>query len=156
MADKKLKVLAERDGKIIYLDGNTKIKVFNDTFSKADVLNEALNQARVEQTGLPIPKIIEVMKYDGKWAIRSEYIEGKTLTQIMQEDKKNTDKYLEQFVDLLDVLIGELLNFSIGTAFVVFGNFFFLNERGNLVVGVTAQIADGNLSFFAFGTNDLR
>ena len=64
---KNLKVIAVRTSKTIYRDGDKVVKVFDEDFSKADVLNEALNQARVEETGLHIPKIIEVTKIDGKW-----------------------------------------------------------------------------------------
>ena len=94
------RVIAVRNAKTIYRDGENCIKVFDADYSKADILNEALNQARVEETGLNIPKIIEVGKIDGKWAIVSDYIKGKTLAQIMAEDPDNLDKYLEQFVDL--------------------------------------------------------
>ena len=45
------KVIAVRPNKTVYLDGDLAIKVFNNDYSKADVLNEALNQARVEETG---------------------------------------------------------------------------------------------------------
>ncbi|MCQ2450220.1 MAG: phosphotransferase, partial [Clostridia bacterium] len=75
-------------------------KVFDKQYSKADVLNEALNQARVEETGLNIPKILEITMIDEKWTIVSEFIEGKTLAQLMEEDADNKDKYLELFVDL--------------------------------------------------------
>ena len=61
------RIVAERPEKTIYKDGNTVIKVFNENFSKADILNEALNHARVEEIGLKIPKVIEVKKVDGKW-----------------------------------------------------------------------------------------
>ena len=88
------RVIAVRNNKTIYRDGNKCIKVFNDDYSKADVLNEALNQARIEETGLNIPKILEVTMVDGKWAIVSEYIKGKTLAQLMEEDADNKDKYL--------------------------------------------------------------
>ena len=94
------RVIAVRNAKTIYRDGENCIKVFDADYSKADILNEALNQARVEETGLNIPKIIEVGKIDGKWAIVSDYIKGQTLAQIMAEDPDNLDKYLEQFVDL--------------------------------------------------------
>lgn len=94
------RVIAVRNAKTIYRDGENCIKVFDADYSKADILNEALNQARVEETGLNIPKIIEVGKIDGKWAIVSDYIKGKTLAQIMAEDPDNLDKYLEEFVDL--------------------------------------------------------
>ena len=86
--------------KTVYRDGDHAIKVFDVDYSKADVLNEALNQARVEETGLNIPKAIEVSKVDGKWAIVSEYISGKTLEALMIENPEKIDEYLELFVDL--------------------------------------------------------
>lgn len=94
------KVIAVRNNKTIYREGNTCIKVFDENYSKADVLNEALNQARIEETGLNIPKIYEVTMVDGKWAIVSEFIKGKTLAQLMQEDPDKKDEYLEMFVEL--------------------------------------------------------
>ncbi|MEE0945972.1 MAG: aminoglycoside phosphotransferase family protein [Acutalibacteraceae bacterium] len=93
-------IIAVRKGKTIYREDNKNIKVFDNDYSKADVLNEALNQARIEETGLNIPKILEVTMIDGKWAIVSEYIEGKTLAQLMEENPEKTDEYLEKFVEL--------------------------------------------------------
>ena len=55
-------VLAQRSKKAIYKDGDTVLKVFESDFSKADILNEALNQARIEETGLNVPKLLEVSK----------------------------------------------------------------------------------------------
>ncbi len=94
------RVIAVRNNKTIYRDGERCIKVFNAEYSKADVLNEALNQARIEGTGLNIPKILEVTMIDGKWAIVYEYIKGKTLAQLMVEDPDNKEMYIEQLVDL--------------------------------------------------------
>ena len=93
-------VLAERKNKVIYKDGNFAVKVFDESFPKSDILNEALNQARVEETGLNIPKIEEVKKIDGKWAIVSDYIEGKTLEQLMDEDPDKIDEYMDLFVNI--------------------------------------------------------
>ena len=93
-------VIAQRKHKIIYRDGDLCAKVFDESFPKSDVLNEALNQARVEETGLNIPKIEEVCKVDGKWAIISTYIEGKTLQQLMDENPDKMDEYLELFVNV--------------------------------------------------------
>ena len=53
-------VIAVRKGKTVYLDGNKVIKLFDSDYSKAAILNEALNQARIEETGLNIPKALEV------------------------------------------------------------------------------------------------
>lgn len=94
------RVIAVRNNKTIYRDGDVCVKVFNDDYSKADVLNEALNQARIEETGLNIPKVREVTMVEGKWAIVSDYIKGKTLQQLMDEDSENKDKYIEMLVDL--------------------------------------------------------
>ena len=94
------RVIAVRNSKTVYRDGDLCIKVFDSDYSKADVLNEALNQARIEETGLNIPKIKEVMTIDGKWAIVSEYIKGKTLAQLMEENPDKKDEYIERLVDL--------------------------------------------------------
>ena len=88
-------VIAKRTHKTIYRDGDRCVKVFDAEYSKTDVLNEALNQARIENTGLNIPKILEVTMVDGKWAIVSEFVAGKTLAQLMKE-KKNAN--LEFFI----------------------------------------------------------
>ncbi|MBE6729357.1 MAG: aminoglycoside phosphotransferase [Ruminococcaceae bacterium] len=93
-------IIATCNNKVIYRDGNKCIKVFNEDYSKADVLNEALNQARIEETGLKMPKILEVTMVDGKWAIVLEYISGKTLAQLMEENPDKMDEYLELLVDL--------------------------------------------------------
>ncbi len=94
------KILAERKNKKIYRSGNFVVKEFDKDFSKSDILNEALNQARVEETGLRIPQLEEVTKIDGKWSIVVDYIEGKTLAEIMKNDRENLEKYMEKFVDI--------------------------------------------------------
>ena len=94
------KVLAQRAHKTIYKDGDSVIKVFDECYSKANVLNEALNQARIEETGLNIPKIREVSKIDGKWAITLDYIEGVTLASLMEQNPDKTEEYLERFVTI--------------------------------------------------------
>ncbi len=98
------RVIAVRNNKTIYRDGDSCIKVFSKEYSKADVLNEALNQSRVEETGLNIPKILGVTTLDGKWAIVSEFIKGKTLSQLMEENPEKKLSYIEKLVDIqLDI-----------------------------------------------------
>ena len=41
--------IAERKTKTVYKDNDKTIKLFVENYSKADILNEALNQARVEE-----------------------------------------------------------------------------------------------------------
>lgn len=94
------RVIAVRNNKTIYRDGDRCVKVFNKKYSKADVLNEALNHSRVEQTDLNIPKILEVSMIDGKWAIVSEYIKGKNLSQLFIENPDKKREYFDLFADM--------------------------------------------------------
>ena len=94
------RVIAVRNHKTVFRDGNRCIKMFDDTYTKADVLSEALIQARIEETGLLIPEILELMKLDGKWAIVSRFVQGKTLQRLMQEQPQRTDEYMHLFVNL--------------------------------------------------------
>ena len=93
-------IIAARNDKTVYRDGNRRVKVFSAEYSKQDVLNEALNQARVEETGLNVPQILEVTMIDGKWAIVTQFIEGQTLSKLMAENPDKKDEYIEFLVDL--------------------------------------------------------
>lgn len=94
------RVIAVRNNKTVYRDGEDCVKVFESVYEKDDVLSEALNQARVEKTGLNIPKIKAVTMIDGKWAIISDYIKGKTLDRLIKENPGKKKEYIERLVDL--------------------------------------------------------
>ena len=94
------RIIAVRNAKTVYRDGDKCIKVFDETYSKADVLHEALNQALVEETGLFIPRVLDVEMIDGKWSIISDYIKGKTMDQLMKEDPSREKEFLDSFVSL--------------------------------------------------------
>ena len=93
-------IIAKRERKTLYRDGEKRIKVFDEGYSKSDILNEALNQARVEETQLNVPKILEVTKFNGCWVIVSEFIEGKTLTQLIEENPGKTKEYIDLMIEL--------------------------------------------------------
>jgi len=95
-----MEIIAERGTKTVYRDGNKTIKLFVENYSKPDILNEALNQARVEETGLNIPKLLEVTKMDNRWALVSEHIEGKNLQHLMEENPEKQEEYINMFVDI--------------------------------------------------------
>ena len=94
------RIIAVRNHKTVYRDGELCMKVFDETYSKADILAEAMNQARVEETGLHIPQVREVTVIDGKWIIMTDYIKGKTLAQLMEEHPEKKNDWLNLFVDL--------------------------------------------------------
>lgn len=93
-------IIVQRPYKSVYKCDDSIVKVFVETHPKSDVFNEALITARIEETGLEIPKVKGVSQIDGKWAIEIEFKEGKTLEEMMESDKKNMEKYMEDFVDL--------------------------------------------------------
>lgn len=94
------KVIAVRNTKTVYRDGDRCIKLFIESHPKSDILNEALNITRIEETGINIPRLIEVTSFDGKWALVYEFVNGKTLAQIMEESPEKKDELLERFVDI--------------------------------------------------------
>ena len=93
-------IIANRADKIVYRDENLKIKVYDETISKVDVLNSALNQAKIEETGLSVPKLHAVTTHEGKWVVIMDYIQGIPLDVLMRENPDKEDEYLQKFIDL--------------------------------------------------------
>ena len=54
----------------------------------------------MEETGLFIPRVLDVEMIDGKWAIISDFIKGKTMDQLMKEDPSREKEFLDSFVSL--------------------------------------------------------
>ncbi len=94
------RIIAVRNDKTVYRDSDRCLKVYNDGYSKAIVLNEALNQARLEETQLNVPKVLEVVMIDGKWAFVSEYIKGKTLAQMIKDEPERKNEFISMLADL--------------------------------------------------------
>ena len=94
------RVIAVRNSKIVYRDGDECIKVFYEAYSVTDIFSEALYQARAAEIGLNVPKILGVTTIDNRWAIVMEYIKGKTLAQLMDENPQKRDEYIESLIDL--------------------------------------------------------
>ena len=95
-----LQKIFSRPHKEVYTDGEKVYKMFDETFPASNVFNEALNQVRVQETGLNVPKVLEVTRIDGKWAIVMEYVKGKTLEQLISEDPENIDRYVDILIDV--------------------------------------------------------
>ena len=93
------KYLAKSKLKSVYVENGKATKVFAKTYNKSDVLYEALNTSRVEDAGVNIPKLLEVAVTDGKWSITSEYVEGPTLTQLIEKYPDKADDYIKKMVE---------------------------------------------------------
>ena len=100
-------VLLERADKVVLRDKNSVLKIFGPSYKVSLILNEAMNEARAAETGLPVAKVLEVMKLRDHWCIRREWVEGETLADVMDKDKKNLQKYLRQFVAIQCEIFGK-------------------------------------------------
>lgn len=92
------RMIAVRTDKTVYRDGDRCLKVFGAGYTRSEVLSEALNQSRMEEIGIGVPKVLEVVQIEGKWAIVSEYIPGKTMLAMMEEQPEKAEEYLRELV----------------------------------------------------------
>ncbi len=93
-------IIVTRPYKTVYKDGDRIVKVFSEEHGKANVFNEALCHARVEESGLNIPEILEVGLVEGNWALAVRYVEGTTLKELMEQHPDRLEEYMEKFVNL--------------------------------------------------------
>lgn len=94
-------LISEHTNKNVYREDDKAIKIFCENYPKAEILNEALITSRIEEIGsINVPKVLEVSLIDGKWAITTEFIEGKTMQALMDENPDKLDEYMNQMVDL--------------------------------------------------------
>ncbi len=88
----------------IYKEGNKAIKVYKTPELKEKCLYAALTHARVETTlvnsFVKIPVLDEVSLIDGKWAITMDWIEGKTMGQLIRENPDKAESYINKFIDI--------------------------------------------------------
>ena len=100
--------IAKRATKSVYQDNGKTIKLFVENYSKADILNEALNQARVEEgTDLYMPKLLAVTQIENRWALVSEHIEGTPLDVLMEQHPEKMEEYLNKFVEIQLTILGK-------------------------------------------------
>ena len=88
----------------VYESDGLAIRVYKKPEYKEKCLYAALTHARVETTlvnsAIKMPVLHEVTVIDGKWAISMDWIKGKTLEQLMNENPDKMDTYLNQFIDI--------------------------------------------------------
>lgn len=93
-------ILTEKSYKTVYRDGNVVIKEFAASHPKSNVFNEAYIHSVAEEAGVPVPAVLGVEPRNGGWAIRMEYINGKTFGDLMKEQPEKEDELLEKFIDI--------------------------------------------------------
>ena len=99
------KFIASGDIYDVYESGDGKaVRIYRDAKYKEKCLYAALTHARVETTlgmsSLKIPVLHEVSVIDGKWAITMDWINGKTLGQMIDEEPEKAELYIDKLVDI--------------------------------------------------------
>ncbi|WP_080843568.1 phosphotransferase family protein [Cytobacillus gottheilii] len=83
----------------IYLSEKKIIKVFKDFLPESESINEAKKQNYAHSCGLPVPKIYQVTKINGKQAIIMEYAAGETLGNLLAKEPAHFTYYLNMSID---------------------------------------------------------
>jgi tRNA A-37 threonylcarbamoyl transferase component Bud32 len=84
----------------IYLQENKAIKIFLDHLPASATMYEANKQKLAYDSGLLVPKVLEVTMKEGKHALVMEYVKGKTLGQLVMEDRERAEYYMGLSVDI--------------------------------------------------------
>ncbi|MHC8515849.1 phosphotransferase family protein [Sporosarcina sp. ITBMC105] len=84
----------------IFLCENTIVKLFKDYLPETESSYEAAKQKIAYELGLPVPKILDVIKVNGKQAIIMEYIKGKTLGEQFLENREQGEYFIELSIDM--------------------------------------------------------
>lgn len=94
------KILFKSEKKTSYRDGDKCITMFNAEYPTSEVLLEAANQSRVSDAGINVPAMRAVTPFGDKWAIVTDFVDGKTFAQIIAEYPEKKEEYLAKFVNL--------------------------------------------------------
>lgn len=84
----------------IYLHENKVVKLLNDYLPESESNYEASKQKYAYACGLSVPKVLDVTKIDGKQAIIMEYIEGRTLGELLLENMEQAEYYIGISINL--------------------------------------------------------
>ncbi|WP_316571767.1 aminoglycoside phosphotransferase family protein [Neobacillus sp. YIM B06451] len=88
----------------IFLHNNRIYKVFNDYLPETESFFESEKQKYAYSCGLPVPKIIDVTKIDGKQAIIMEFIKGRSIGNILSENMDQAEYYMNISVEIQQVI----------------------------------------------------
>ncbi|MFJ8067122.1 phosphotransferase family protein [Psychrobacillus sp. NPDC096426] len=84
----------------IYLCENKIIKIFNDYLPVSESLYEANKQKLAYLFGLAVPKILDVTEINGKQALIMEYIKGRTIGDLLDENMEQAEYYMSTSIGI--------------------------------------------------------
>ncbi len=84
----------------IYLYDNKIVKVFKKHFPNTESLYEAKKQEYAYSCGLHVPKVLEVKEINSRQAIIMEYVKGKTVGDLLINNKELAEHYISVCVNV--------------------------------------------------------
>lgn len=88
----------------VYESDGMAVRVYKKPEYKEKCLYAALTHARVETTlchsSIKMPIIHDVSVIDGKWAITMDWIKGKTMAELIEENPSKADAYINKMVEV--------------------------------------------------------
>ena len=90
-------IIYQDERKIVYKEGKKVIKTFNDTYDISQILNEALNQAKIVEAGINAPAVYEVKKINDRNGIVMDFIDGENVEELINKNKNDEEKYIDLF-----------------------------------------------------------
>src|SRR5690606_35473912 len=84
---------------------------------------------------------------------------GEDMTVMRMADRSDRHQFLllglDHVIDIIDRLVADILNIVLGMTHVVLGDLLFLQQVVDLLVGVAADVAHGDLGVLALAGDDL-
>ncbi|HDR7612591.1 TPA: aminoglycoside phosphotransferase family protein [Bacillus mycoides] len=84
----------------IYLCDNKVVKLFKEYLPNTESLYEAQKQKYAYSRGLQVPKVYEVTKLQGRQAIIMEYIQGKSVGELLLNNLNQAEHYINICVSI--------------------------------------------------------
>ena len=86
------KIIYQSKRKIVFRENDMTIKIYNDSYATSQVLNEAFNQSKVSETGINAPLVYAFKKYNDRYGIFIDYIEGDNLKEFLAKKENDVEK----------------------------------------------------------------
>lgn len=84
----------------VLVHGEHVLKAYLDPASKADAFREAATLATIEDFGLPVPRVIEAGRYDGRWGFVMTRAHGKPFFDTVLAGASDAPAYIDAMVRL--------------------------------------------------------
>ncbi|WP_335870379.1 aminoglycoside phosphotransferase family protein [Bacillus sp. 2205SS5-2] len=84
----------------VYLYNNKIYKVFNEALSDMESQKEAYKQKYAYSCGLAVPEVFDVTRIDNKQVIIMEYVKGRTIGDLVINNRGETEYYMNLSVDI--------------------------------------------------------